>query len=88
MPVETLLKPFEEPLVVVCAHWASLAWFLLVARQLIASSTTVNYLLGLDVVLAVELEKRALLLASLGMPSVLHHDLVIRGLSAVILLAV
>lgn len=56
-PVKTVLKPFEEPPVVVRAHWASFARFLLVAGQIISPHTTILHLLGLDVVLAVELEE-------------------------------
>ena len=87
LPVKTLLQPFEEPSVVVCARWASLPW-VLVARQFIGPLTSFIDLVGLDVVLPVELKERALLLPSLAMPSILHDDLVLCGLGAVVLLAV
>lgn len=86
-PVQTLLQPFEEPSVIVCASRASLPRRLL-THQVIGPDTAIVNLLRFDVVFAVELKERALLLGSLSKSSVLHHDLVVRRLGTIVLLPV
>ena len=87
LPVKTVLESFKQPAVVIRARWASLPR-LLFARQIMSPHTAFVYMLRFDVVIAIALKERALLLPCLTMPSILHHDLVIRWLGAIILLPV